>query len=497
MCLKYFINTLKKFFNWNIIKIRKLVIILALKNYNLDLFDSVIIPVVGDNPICHDVFKTFVLDFLNKNDLLNNDEVYTLSFSYKEKIKNICLINIKDNDFSNLKKLYKKAINNFLCYKSKKVFVYLPKQNQKELILFCLDSLYVFDKYKNKKEEIFDIDFSYDISLEEFKEIKILHESKNFCKDLVNEPANFLTPKKFCEIVKEKCSSIENLKLEIYKKKDIEKFSMHSFLEVAKGSNNEPYFLKLEYCTDKRLKKTAFVGKGITYDSGGFSLKPSDCMFTMKSDMAGAASVVSSMISIAKNKLPANLVCVTLLCENILSSKAYKPGDVINSLSKKTIEVDNTDAEGRLTLADAITFCDKNENADEIITVATLTGSAIRTLSHFYTPVITNNDDFYERLKLASKNSCEKIWQLPFDEIYAEGFKSNIADFKNTAGINAGCISAGMFLSKFCDKDFLHLDIAGTSWYDKANFEFGYGATGTSVYLLYQYIKNMGDKNFD
>ena len=243
---------------------------------------------------------------------------------------------------------------------------------------------------------------------------------------------------------------------------------MEAFYNVAKGSSKEPKLIVMRYFGDKDNKETVLglVGKGLTYDSGGYSLKPSNSMKDMKSDMGGAASVIGAMSIIAKRGLKLNVVAVVASCENLVSGNAYKPGEVIGSMAGKTIEVDNTDAEGRLTLVDAIHYIITKENANEVIDLATLTGAALVALGETTTAVVTNNDEFYNELKSASEYTGDKMWQLPaFDD-----YKKLIEEFVQ-------------------NKPWLHLDIAGTAW-TSSNSNLGVkGGTGAPVHTLYELAK--------
>lgn len=266
---------------------------------------------------------------------------------------------------------------------------------------------------------------------------------------------------------------------------------MHAFLSVARGSAKEPKFIVMSYEGNPQSKeKIALVGKGLTYDSGGYCLKTDSGMKTMHSDMAGSASVIGALKAIAKSKIKKNVVAIVAACENMISGDAYKTGDIIGSMSGKTIEVGNTDAEGRLTLADALWYASTVEKADKIVDVATLTGACVVALGHITTGAITNNESFMKDLKEASYISGENVWELPNFEEYKESYKADFADLSNMGKDGAGTITAGLFLSEFVnDTPWIHLDIAGTSY---SSSERGYlpkGATGVPVKTLYYLVK--------
>ncbi|MGL5244276.1 MAG: leucyl aminopeptidase [Sarcina sp.] len=363
-------------------------------------------------------------------------------------------------------------------------------------------SAYKFDKYKSDKEDekIVNIYFSgeviNDIKIKDYE--YILEETKNVIeaiyhsRDIVNEPANVIYPETLAIKTIEFGESY-GFEVEIFNDIEIEDLGMEAFLSVGKGSDKKPRLIVMRYLGDEENsdRRLGLVGKGLTYDSGGYSLKPTDGMVTMKSDMGGAASVIGAMCAIAKNKLKINIVAVVAACENLISGNAYKPGDIINSMAGKTIEVLNTDAEGRLTLIDAITYIIRNEKVDEIIDLATLTGAAVVALGTDVTAVITNNSEFYSELENAMNITGEKMWQMPNFEDYKQLIKSDIADLKNIGGRYAGAITAGMFVGEFVEnKPWLHLDIAGPAYIDTPWDYSSKGATGIGVRTLDELAKS-------
>lgn len=360
--------------------------------------------------------------------------------------------------------------------------------------------LYTFNKYKKEKDEYNPKIYITNVSEEKVsKGNKVLTEtlnlinSINIAKDLVNEPANVIYPEVLAnEVVKLGAES--GFDVEIYDEKDCENMNMKAFLSVAKGSKHSPKLIVMRYIGDEGNKEVlGLVGKGLTYDSGGFSLKPSTGMVDMKEDMGGAAAVIGTMSAIAKNKLNKNVVAVVAACENILSRDAYKPGDVIGSMAGKTIEITNTDAEGRLTLVDAITYIIEKEGASKIIDVATLTGAAIHALGHYTTAAISNDDDFYNDFVEATNVTDESFWRLPTFNHYKKQLSSKIADLKNSDKNGAGTITAAMFLMEFVEnKPWIHLDIAGTASSNSPISEYMVqGATAVPLRTLYYYIKGM------
>ncbi len=233
------------------------------------------------------------------------------------------------------------------------------------------------------------------------------------------------------------------------------------------------------------------VGKGLTYDTGGLSLKPSTSMDTMKSDMGGAATVIGAMAAIAKCGIKKNVIAVIAACENSIGGNAYRPGDIIGSMAGKTIEVLNTDAEGRLTLVDAVHYIINNEKVSNVIDVATLTGAALVALGTTTTAALSNNEELYNKIDIAAKLSDERLWRLPNFPEYGKLIESKIADLKNTGGRYAGTITAGMFIEKFVgDTPWIHLDIAGSSWADAPYDFYTLGGTGQMVKTLFNFVKN-------
>ncbi|MEG0320292.1 MAG: leucyl aminopeptidase, partial [Niameybacter sp.] len=310
-------------------------------------------------------------------------------------------------------------------------------------------------------------------------------------RNLVNEPANVIYPESLAERV-QVLGTENGFEVEIFDETQIQDLGMKAFYEVGKGSARLPRLIVMRYMGDPTNETIlGLVGKGLTFDTGGYSLKPAASMDTMKSDMAGAAAVIGTMCAVAKNKLKSNVVAVVAACENAISGISYKPGDIIGSMAGKTIEVLNTDAEGRLTLIDAVTYIIRKEKATSVVDVATLTGAALVALGTTTTAVISNDDAFYNELMEGAAKTGEKFWRLPAYDDYKKLIKSEIADLKNLGGRNAGTITAGLFIGEFVeDKPWLHLDIAGTSWAESSLNEYsGKGATGVPVTTLYNMIE--------
>ncbi|WP_066565498.1 leucyl aminopeptidase [Snodgrassella sp. CFCC 13594] len=308
------------------------------------------------------------------------------------------------------------------------------------------------------------------------------------CKDLGNAPGNVCTPKFLAEQA-QKAAQAAGAEARIMDAEAIQKMGMGSFWSVAKGSDAGAYFIELRYNGAPTADEApvVLVGKGITFDSGGISLKPGANMDEMKFDMCGAASVIGTLCAAAKLELPLNVVALVPTCENMPSGNANKPGDVVKSMKGLSIEILNTDAEGRLILCDALTYAERF-NPRAVIDVATLTGACIIALGHVASGVLGNEQSLIDDLQAASKQVNDKIWPLPLFDEYKDQLKSNFADLQNIGGRPAGTITAAAFLSYFAEKyAWAHLDIAGTAWVSGKEK----GATGRPVPLLLQYLRNL------
>lgn len=323
---------------------------------------------------------------------------------------------------------------------------------------------------------------------------KILSDATCFVRDLVNEPPSDLTPAKFSEFAKSTAEEGKSagVTVTIFDKEQIEEMQMGALLGVNRGSAEPPVLIHLHYKPENSKKSIALVGKGITFDSGGLSLKPSDGMETMKMDMAGAASILGVFKALPYLKPQVEVHGILALTENMPGGRAYKPGDILKTMSGKTIEVLNTDAEGRLILADALSYAQK-QNPDAIIDVATLTGAVVIALGSLVAGVMGNDDDLFKGIQEASENSGEKFWQLPLVEEYRERLKSSVADIQNISSVRreAGPITGGLFLQAFVkNKSWLHIDIAGPAWADKEFCYLSKGGTGFPTRTLIHYLLN-------
>lgn len=360
---------------------------------------------------------------------------------------------------------------------------------------------YSYEAYKSKKNEEDDqpkkeIEEFIIVECDEkkFKDIEkgikigeLVSSATCLARDLASEPAMTCTPSKLADVARS-----FGLECNVYDKDEIAKMGMNSFLAVSQGSIQSPKFIELKYKPKaKSVKKIALVGKGITFDSGGLNLKPASGMLDMKKDMSGAAAVLGIMKVIKELKPKCEIVALIPACENMPSSTAYKQGDVLKAKNGKTIEVTNTDAEGRLILADALSYAVEQE-PDEIIDIATLTGAVIHALGSAAASVMGNKQEFIDAFKSASADSGEKLWQLPLYDEYKEMLKSDLADILNSAAGGAGSSFGGIFLQEFVGKTtWLHLDIAGVAWSKAAKNEVCKGSTGFGVRTILYYLLSL------
>ena len=350
------------------------------------------------------------------------------------------------------------------------------------------EAIYQFDSYKkiSTTQSLVRVNYysSHAISESQHKAEAMLY-GMNLCKDLGNSPANICTPTYLATTAKKIATEL-GVSAKIMSKEEIKQLGMNAFLAVAQGSTTDAQLIELSYqgAAVTNEKPIVLVGKGITFDSGGISLKPGAGMDEMKYDMCGAASVIGTFAAAVKLKLPINLVVIVPTCENMPAGNALKPGDIVKSMNGLSIEVLNTDAEGRLILCDALSYAERFQPA-AVIDVATLTGACIIALGHVAQGVLGNNQNLIDQLMKAAQNINDKTWQLPLFEEYKEQLKSNFADLQNIGGRPAGTITAAAFLSYFTENyPWAHLDIAGTAWKSGNNK----GATGRPVPLLLQYL---------
>ncbi|ODU81446.1 leucyl aminopeptidase [Novosphingobium sp. SCN 63-17] len=319
-----------------------------------------------------------------------------------------------------------------------------------------------------------------------------LAEGVAFTRELVTEPANVIYPESFVARAQERLAGL-GVEIRVLDKAEMTALGMGALLGVAQGSVREPRILAMRWKGKAGTKPTAFVGKGVTFDTGGISIKPAAGMEDMKWDMGGAAAVAGTMLALAKRKAEADVIGVCGLVENMPDGNAQRPGDVVTSMSGQTIEVINTDAEGRLVLCDALTWVQKEYSPATIVDLATLTGAMIISLGHEHAGLFANDDLLASQLDAAGKASGDKLWRFPIGPAYDKLIDSPIADMKNVGPRYGGSITAAQFIQRFVDKGvaWAHLDIAGTVWADKPGATWDKGATGFGVRLLDRYVRDV------
>ena len=476
--------------------------------------DIIILAINKNNKLCSSMSLSKPLqDALNliiKLDDLPKDTGSINIEHFQEAFKRVCFVRIQNQDSVDEEDLLKSAKNIFKKLKLIKCrTVVLPvnqfvnkKINEGTVAnLFskaAIDESYEVNSLKSEKKvskNNYQINFqtnklnSNAIKLG-IKEGHAIAEGANLTKDLGNLPPNICTPTYLANQAKLIAKDFK-MKSTILSQKQIEKLKMGSFLSVAKGSRLEPKFIIIEHQKGKKSSKpVVLVGKGITFDSGGISLKPGAAMDEMKYDMCGAATVLGVMKTIGLLNLPLNVVGLIPACENMPDGLAVKPGDIVTSMSGQTIEILNTDAEGRLVLCDALTYAERYK-PETVVDIATLTGACVIALGHHASAVFSKNDELANDLLAAGKKSIDKAWRMPLWDEYQPLLNSNFADIANIGGRAAGSITAACFLSRFTKKySWAHIDIAGTAWNSGANK----GATGRPVSLLSQFLMHKSKK---
>ncbi len=323
------------------------------------------------------------------------------------------------------------------------------------------------------------------------EEARVIGESQNFTRELVNEPSNRMTPTMLADRARKMAQEV-GLKCEVYGADKIKELKMGAFWSVAQGSDEPPALIVLKYEPAGAPQKPVLglVGKGITFDTGGISIKPADGMEKMKYDMAGGAAMLGAMRAIALLKPKVKVTAIVCATENMPSGKAQKPGDVQIAMSGKSIEIINTDAEGRLVLADGLYYA-RQLGCTHLVDAATLTGAVVVALGYVNAGIFANDDNMYQRFSAAEEKAGEKFWRMPLDDEYKEVIRSGIADIVNSGGRWGGAITAAMFLKEFAeDTPWLHLDIAGTAWTEEAKPWIAKGPSGIAVRSLVEFVKD-------
>ena len=401
-----------------------------------------------------------------------------------------------------------------------KLVLYCKEQSIEDIIVFPFEetediigamveginlALYSFEKYKNDEKEtklkkvFLAVTRIYKNYTNKINEVLTITNAVNFAREISNLPPNECNPEKMAQFAASLDKKRHNIKLTIMGRKKLESLGLNGILAVGSGSSSEPKLIILEYngkrTSDSSISNESIliVGKAVTFDTGGISLKPGDRMDEMKFDKCGGCNVIGIMDAISALNLPVNVIGLIPAVENMPSQYAYRPGDIIKMYNKKTVEILNTDAEGRIILADALAYGIKSFKPNEILDMATLTGACIIALGANVAAIVGNNDMLIEKIKSASQKTSEKIWQLPLFEDYYEQIKSKNADIKNIGGRPGGTITAAAFLSHFVENTpWIHFDIAGTAWNQDGTIPKSYnphGATGFGIRLIVEYLK--------
>lgn len=424
----------------------------------------------------------------------------------------VVLLRVKNTiDTAELEDMGGKLYSRIKNFKSAAVYARkLPKtdftaEKVAESLAFGIElASYSFDKYHTKKKpsdfpKLETVNFVAKEKLDKkaYEDKAALANAVRYARDLTNEPANELTPEIYAADIKR----LEHLglKVTLINQNELKKKGFNMLLSVSQGSANPPYVCIIEHHGNKKSKNwdVALVGKGVTFDAGGISLKPAQGMWDMKQDMAGSAVVAASLKAAAQQKLNLNVVGIVGLVENMPSGTATRPGDIVTSLSGQTVEILNTDAEGRLVLGDCLTYVQQQYNPERIIDIATLTGAIVVALGAEMAGMFTNDDCLAELLSISGEQAGELLWRFPLNDNYRKMIKSDIADIKNISnGRAAGSITAACFLESFVNKGtpWAHLDIAGMDKVEKAKPLYPLGASAFGVRLLNQFLKNLEKK---
>ena len=423
---------------------------------------------------------------------IDTKDTIDVEMTYPSKVNTraICVIKTdkdSDNDWRNIGGKY------YSKYKEQVDHIYYDSDMPKEVYDGAMLARYSFSKYKTK-----DAPSTADIHVEEIESGEHLHESIYFARDLVSEPGNVLYPAEYAKRINDNLSPL-GVNVKIYHQAQLEEMGLNLLLSVGQGSVRDSYVVVMEHMNGKDDDDTiALVGKGVTFDTGGISLKPGRNMGAMKYDMGGSAAVVGAMHAIAAHKLKKNVVGIVGLVENMPDGTAIKPGDIVTSLSGLTVENLNTDAEGRLVLADILTYVQNEYSPTMIVDLATLTGAIVQTLGHEMAGLFTNSTKWGAEIMSAGDHVGEKFFRMPMGENWNKMTDSVIADMQNIGGPFGGSSTAAEFLYRFVDQEtaWAHLDIAGMAWNKTPKDAVPLGAVGFGVGTLYNLVKHNTNSDF-
>lgn len=431
----------------------------------------------------------------------DKDEAFPLIVKKSRLVLFVGLGKPEDLSLTALRISVKKALTSAFLRKCEEVEIILHAIDEKSIIAVIegyLIGTYKWDKYKSKPKDEKNIQLKNVVLVcphkKEFDRAAVICEGVNFTRNLVNDNADVVTSDLFEKEVRELIKGVKNISLDILNEKELKAKGLNLHLAVNQGSNKEPKLIIIKYNGgNPKDEYTAVLGKGITFDTGGLNLKPSNHIETMRIDMSGAGAVMGMLKNILALKLPKNIIFAMGIAENAIGPGAYKPGDVITGYGGKSVEIGNTDAEGRLVLADAISYLVKNYKPARIIDLATLTGACVVALGFDYSGLFSNNDELARQLVQSSNDTDDRAWRMPVYPEIKDYIKSQIADLKNTSTIRgAGACTAAEFLRSFTEgTQWAHLDIAGSAFVENGSrMYFGHGATGAGVRLVTNYLIN-------
>jgi len=433
---------------------------------------------------------------------LKEDKSIVQHLSYKKQKADLILIHLSDE--KKLADHISIIANNISKNKKTNLTICIPHLDKNALSIYIEglhEQLYKFDKYLSDSEQKAfypdSVTFISNMNKAEFEQLSQesldLSLAIDYIKNLVNTPPVDCTPSTLAQEAKQIAKTSRLIKTKVLDEKEILKLKMNLLYSVGAGSDEDSKLIQLEYKGKKAKNKKPIliVGKGVTFDAGGLNIKPTGYIETMKCDMGGAGAVLGLFYLLSHIDLPIHIIGLIPAVENLLGNKAYKPGDILTAHNSKTVEINNTDAEGRLILADALSYGVEKHKPESIIDLATLTGACIAALGNTHTAIISNNDNLSTKIQIAAKHSDSLVHRLPLIEFYQDKVKGEISDYKNyTAKVGAGTIMAGAFLEKFINKTpWVHLDIAGTAFLEAPLQNQKTGATGAPLKLLYTFLK--------
>jgi len=462
-------------------------------------FEKILINIVGSGDFTGEFNKVHML---YPKDMITSGRILLLGLGKQDEL-----------NLERIRRAFATAVQSLASINIKNIAVYYSKlknnkMHESDIVTCALEGIllgnYRFSKYVTELRERIKIDLQKITIIEEEQsqvrllqevadKVKIICENVNFTRNLVNESGNITHPQMLEETAK-KFAKEYGFKFKVLHEKELKELGMNLLLAVGKGSIYSSRLIILEFDNNKSSNEhVVLIGKGITFDTGGLNLKPSVGIVDMRSDMAGAATVLGMLKTASELKIKKNIAVLIPTCENMIGPNAYKPGDIIKSYSGKTVEVVDTDAEGRLILADAITYAVKHLKPTVVLDFATLTGSIMRTFGGFVTGLFSNNDSLAGKIFNAGENTYERVWRMPVYDEYKELMKSDVSDLKNISKEEyAGAITGAAFLEAFVDKiKWAHFDIGGSAWFDKQRFYVPKGGTGIGIRLFVELIKTL------